>query len=202
MNKPVKICSVEGCLNRSRSNSLCNKHYLRLFHGIPLEGNPKKTLEQRIQEKIIIDPDTGCFNWIGAKSGGPAGTTAHKYGYIRVNGKAVRAHRLMYEMKNGPIPEDSLLRHTCDNTLCVNPAHLIPGTQFDNMRDMTLRGRDYHPVGEKNHSKLTESEVISIRKKASAGVPLRDLAEVYSVSASHIRNIVSGKKWAYLNVKQ
>lgn len=47
----------------------------------------------------------------------------------------------MFSAKNGPIPKGLVVRHTCDVRECVNPDHLILGTQKDNIRDMHDRGR-------------------------------------------------------------
>ena len=52
-----------------------------------------------------------------------------------------KAHRVSYEMANGPIPDGLIIRHKCDNPNCVNPKHLESGTQKDNMLDASFRGR-------------------------------------------------------------
>lgn len=76
--------------------------------------------------------------------------------------KTVWAHRLSYEITKGEIPKGMLIRHTCDNPLCINPDHLILGTPKDNHDDMVARGRAYyqtrthckygHPWSEENTS--------------------------------------------------
>lgn len=52
-----------------------------------------------------------------------------------------KAHRVSYEMRHGPIPDGLNILHDCDNPNCVNPSHLKAGTQQENMRDASLRGR-------------------------------------------------------------
>lgn len=52
----------------------------------------------------------------------------------------IGAHRVSYEHFIGPIPAGAIIRHFCDNPLCINPTHLEPGTQADNMRDLQERG--------------------------------------------------------------
>jgi HNH endonuclease len=51
------------------------------------------------------------------------------------------AHRVAWELANGPIPGRLFVLRRCDNRLCVNPEHLFLGTQSDNMRDMAAKGR-------------------------------------------------------------
>lgn len=56
------------------------------------------------------------------------------YGIIRVDGKTCRAHRVMYELLVGKIPDGLHLDHLCGNTACINPAHLEPVTCKENLR--------------------------------------------------------------------
>ena len=55
-----------------------------------------------------------------------------------------KVHRVVFELSNGYLPE--VVRHTCDNTKCVNPDHLLGGTALDNVRDRVERGRTYGSV--------------------------------------------------------
>jgi hypothetical protein len=73
------------------------------------------------RRKFVVDPETGCHIWIGAVAGSGEG-----YGYLKVNGKAVRAHRYFYELEVGPVPEGKVLHHHCERRRCVNTKHLEP----------------------------------------------------------------------------
>lgn len=66
------------------------------------------------------------------------------YGVLNRGGKTVKHHRLVYIRANKLSWSDIaglVVRHTCDNPACVNPAHLVIGTHQDNMNDMKKRNR-------------------------------------------------------------
>jgi hypothetical protein len=76
----------------------------------------------------------GCWNWVPGNE---------RYGKLKATGsrKNVLAHRMSWEMHNGPIPDEMHVLHTCDNTRCVRPDHLFLGTHQDNMDDKVVKGR-------------------------------------------------------------
>lgn len=82
-------------------------------------------LRARVQARIEIS-DSGCWIW-------QAGTNGAGYARISVKGASVSVHRLSYVLFKGPIPDNKPLDHLCRNTLCVNPAHLEPVTQVENV---------------------------------------------------------------------
>jgi hypothetical protein len=78
----------------------------------------------------------GCWQWTGSISGAnKTRVPGPGYGSIRLpNGHRTGAHRAVFEILVGPIPEGTELDHLCRFTLCVNPAHLEPVTHKINMR--------------------------------------------------------------------
>lgn len=90
-------------------------------------------LMKRLMGKFLVGD--GCWEWTAA--------TSHGYGIIGSGvGRAnLKAHRAVWELFNGPVPEGMHLLHNCDNRRCVRPDHLRPGTDADNVRDMWDRGR-------------------------------------------------------------
>ena len=96
----------------------------------------------RLMEKTIPEPNSGCWIWLGVvRNSG--------YGLIGVGSDVdgtrtmKSVHRVAYEEFVGEIPTGLYVLHRCDNKLCVNPEHLFVGTQADNMRDMHIKGRNY-----------------------------------------------------------
>lgn len=61
------------------------------------------------------------------------------------NGGLFLLYHLMWEERNGPIPDGQILMHQCDNVWCHNLNHLRLGTQYDNIQDMRVKGRERHP---------------------------------------------------------
>jgi hypothetical protein len=52
----------------------------------------------------------------------------------------IGAHRFSYRLRFGRIPDGLILRHVCDTPPCVNPDHLLVGTDADNGQDRRERG--------------------------------------------------------------
>ena len=132
---------------------------------------------------VDVRANSVCWFWQGAKRNG--------YGRFRRRG----AHRLVYELAKGPIPEDLMIRHMCGNKSCVNPLHLEVGTMADNARDGIRLGEILR--GSKNgKAKLTEAEVLDIRLNPD-NLTGRNLATKYSVSTATISLIRSGRRWGH-----
>lgn len=92
---------------------------------------------KRFFKKLTIPYDfQACWVWNG-------GRRQKGYGFFRIAGKRVRAHRFSYELFVGKIPADLFVLHRCDNPPCVNPLHLFLGTAADNYHDMVSKGREF-----------------------------------------------------------
>lgn len=142
----------------------------------------------------VLEDANGCWLW-------QAGTQGFGYGKFEY-GEEQYAHRVAWLLLVGPIPAGMILRHTCDVPPCVNPDHLIPGTQKQNVRDCYARKRNAPTPrrrGEEHHAaKLTEHTVREIRRRASDGEYQTDLAEEFSVSTGHLSLIVSRQTWRHV----
>jgi predicted DNA-binding protein YlxM (UPF0122 family) len=114
----------------------------------------------------------GCWEW-------QEHTTEDDYGVLYTNGEYVQAHRLSYRAFNGAIPDGHVVRHRCDNRLCVRPDHLETGTHGQNMSDITRFGE--------NMISLAPAEIIEIAQANNARWTA--LADAYDVRVAVIRHI-------------
>jgi hypothetical protein len=85
-------------------------------------------LSKYIEKRIHPEPNTGCWLWEGHLRDG--------YGKVKVRGVVTQAHRTVYELLRGPIPEGKQCDHLCRVRCCVNPDHIEPVVQRVN----ALRG--------------------------------------------------------------
>lgn len=139
-----------------------------------------------------LNTATGCHEWRRGKDGRGYGAF-----YPEPN-KQVRAHRYAYERAKGTIPPGLDICHRCDNTACVNPEHLFPGTHTDNMRDMASKVRGNIGVNS-SAAKLTEADVIKIRAMRAAGMPMKTIAASFPVGRTVVSRIVSRKLWKHVD---
>lgn len=149
---------------------------------------------QRFWSKV--DKSGDCWEWTASRRNG--------YGQMCLNRKVEYAHRISYQAAHDAIPPGLVVRHSCDNRGCVNPAHLEIGTLEDNNQDAIDRKR-HAPASKTAHygsangnAKLTDSQVAEIRSlyvKGRRGSGSKVLGEKYGVEATHILRIVRGQNW-------
>jgi hypothetical protein len=173
-------------------------------------------LPERIEAKIARVPFSGCWIWLGA---------GDRYGSLWAGGRIQRAHRVLFELAGGSIPEGRELMHTCDVGVCVNPSHLVVGTHLDNMADMVRKGRSRAPSGaahwchrnpEKaraiarrnivkthgagalnNNAKVTPEVAARIRAAhaANPSTAMAELGSAFGLGREQTRRIVKGIAW-------
>jgi hypothetical protein len=88
----------------------------------------KQPLENRLLSKFTVGD--GCWEWLRCKS--PSG-----HGMIEDCGTTVQAHRAVYEMLTGPIPQGHHMHHACENPGCVRPSHLVPVLPREHVLNLT-----------------------------------------------------------------
>lgn len=166
-------------------------------------------------------PADGCWGWDGPDD--KAG-----YGIISRGQATLRAHRVAWEEKAGPIPDGQGVLHTCDNPPCtrnddvgiyevngrltLRVGHLFLGTSADNTADMVAKGRQAHgdtagarvrieamPRGDNHpHRKLTAALVTQIRQEWQAGATQVALAQKYGVTQGAIHRVVWRRTWKHV----
>lgn len=138
--------------------------------------------------------ETGCLECISHAC------SENEYASTSFGGKKDKIHRWVYKLHNGEIPKGMVIRHTCDNPKCINIKHLLLGTYSDNEKDKKERNRT--AIGEKvGTSKLTEKEVIKIKKLLKTNITQREISKMFNVHFSTISLIKVGKHWKYLDEK-
>ena len=139
--------------------------------------------EVRFWDKVEVLGADECWEWTASLSG-------NGYGYFRLDGRMVNAHRVAYELSHGAIPDRLQVLHSCDNPPCCNPSHLFLGTHTDNMRDKGNKGRW------NGKTKLTAEQVDEIRERyAAGGILQRELAQEYGVTKWYISRIIQNYHW-------
>jgi hypothetical protein len=151
-------------------------------------------LEQRFWSKVDIKDLNECWEW-------KASCFHNGYGQFGLNYKMVRTNRLAWELVHGPIPEGMCVLHHCDNPKCCNAKntkdHLFLGTNQDNIDDKVNKNRQAH--GENHGSvKLTEEQVLEVRRLRKEGYKQRELADMFGVSQVQIHNIINRKQWRHV----
>ena len=142
--------------------------------------------------EYTIDESTGCWNCTShsvhvGDDGFVGYFVCKRNGYYSL-------HRYMYAQKYGHITSEDVIRHTCDNPMCINPEHLVKGTHNDNVQDRVSRNRS--AIGINNgRSKLTELQVIDIYNSNDTK---RALAIKYNVDPKVIYDIKRKNTWKYL----
>lgn len=150
-----------------------------------------------------VDRSGECWRWLGrhdAKDG---------YAVASVGNQPKRLHRVFLVWAGVTIPPGHLVLHRCDNPGCVRPDHLFTGTQADNMRDMSRKGRSLRgdrnpmrrypekcPRGEQHGcAKLTTERVRAMRARRAEGRTYSQLALEFQTPRSTVAAVCTGRLW-------
>lgn len=133
------LCSAPECDRKVKSCGYCDMHYQRVRKHGDLRVAPwvEMTESERFWSKVDRGADSACWEWQGRR-------TRLGYGEFSTwrDGGRQRHYAHRYALTDvGTDVSGKVVMHSCDNPPCVNPSHLTPGTQADNIHDAMSKGR-------------------------------------------------------------
>ena len=138
-----------------------------------------------------------CLIWMGSINKGG-------YGQFVLNGKGStprRAHRVSFELFNGPIPKGKNICHTCDVRRCVEPTHLFAASQKININDARYKGRLRRRIGSgslgEGHPKtfLTGADIKYIRLSK---LSTKEIGAKFGLHVNSVRGIRARRTWKHV----
>ena len=146
--------------------------------------------------KVDVREPKECWRWLGRKN-------SVNYGRFRIAEELFSSTRLALIFTTGVDGGELMALHSCDNPICVNPAHLRWGTARDNAKDAIERNRFHKWNGARSgqlnpYAKLTEADVRQVRQMVQNGQTQLAVAKAFGVSQPVVSNIVAFKAWANL----
>ncbi|MCF7910854.1 MAG: HNH endonuclease [Melioribacteraceae bacterium] len=117
-----------------------------------------------------------------------------KDGYPKYLGLPLQ--RIIWEItRQRKIEPNYVIRHTCDNPNCINPFHLLSGSQADNAKDKVMRGRSI-TCEDHSSAKLKNNDIPNIIDLyINKNQTFLDISKLYGVSETVINEILNGKLW-------
>lgn len=180
----LKVCADPTCERKNYARGFCSRHYNKNRRHGKLDVLDL-TIEDRFWPKVDTTGD--CWVWtaaVNAAGYGRIGDASKQCGWSL-------AHRVSWEIANGPIPDGELVRHKCHNPPCVRPDHLELGSHRDNSRDTSRHGRVAT-------QKLSDPEVLEIRLRAKSGESYKSLGREYEVTPRAIMLAATGATFRHL----
>lgn len=181
--RSCKLCGTAFIFNATPSK-------VKAGHGVfcsgvcQRRGRRQRQLRDSFFARVGRSNQKGCLPRTGA-------IDANGYGHLG----GPLAHRISWELYQGPIPEGLHVLHHCDNPQCVNPEHLFLGTNRDNIDDKIAKGRQAQ--GEMFNRKLTTAVVLRIRERAKSETQ-ETIGNDLGVNQSHISRIVNRQIWKHI----
>lgn len=136
-----------------------------------------------------VEKTNYCWLWRGC-------TDKRGYGLFHHNGLKIYAHRYsLIVHSETALPPEGIVRHICDNPLCVNPDHLLSGTHQDNVMDRVIRNRS--AKGEKHGRSIFTRRMVRMIKKYP-DIPISVFADIFRMKYETVKKIREGKNWQHI----
>lgn len=149
------------CERPAMAKGLCIAHYQRQFIRPPekrLMGLDAPVRTKRRSDERKVSDILSVAKWVdNCLVADRVGSDGYASSVKDSTSKSIKSHRLVYRVKNGPIPAGMQIHHTCSNRACINPEHLVLATQKENVGEMLAR-RSYE-----QHIKALEAEVARLK---------------------------------------
>lgn len=171
---------------RPKVTESCNRRYVSYsgqINTVLYSDSDRARFAARVNRR----GDHACWFW--------ASTQPNHYGTFWAQGAPKYAHRVAWELANGPIPAGQSVLHRCDQPNCVNPAHLFLGDHTANMRDAASKRR--LSVSRPAAHKVSDAACDAIVARVAAGERQCDVAAEYGVTRAFVSLLMKGKRRQY-----
>lgn len=183
------IFYIKARNDRRKQSIYCSKLCRYKYENDPI--NQLDRLRKSLERNVIKKSDNECWGWKIQEERG--------YGQAKFMGKHISASKASYIVYKGEIPEGMFVCHSCDVRECINPLHLWLGTPKDNQQDMIKKGRNRNSKGsDHGQSKLTEEQVIDIRKRLLNGESGISITKLFNISSVLVSMIKKNKRWKHI----
>jgi hypothetical protein len=121
-----------------------------------------------------------------------------RYASAVVAGRCCLVHRLVAEAFIGPCPEGHIVRHGPGGPLDNRLENLSYGTPAQNNGADRLRDGTLPRGARSGSSRLTELQVVAIKRRSAAGESRASLGREFGVTSASISQIALGRSWGWL----
>lgn len=132
----------------------------------------------------------GCWEWTGAIS-------SNGYGSVTIDYDGYAAHRvsLWLHSDHESVSDINTVRHQCSNKSCVNPSHLLEGSQRENLLDAVKNNNA-------SRQSVTVSEARQIKHKYrddECDLSQRELADEFDTNQKTVWSIVNEESFEFID---
>lgn len=150
----------------------------------PLSHVTKEAIQEAVEPRIVIDEETGCWNWDGRvdRNGYSVLSVRNKDGYKQT---FFNGHRIMYRAFVAPIEDAKLvISHKCHNRKCINPDHLDLVTQAENVQEQIARGTHVSQIVPRR--RLTDQQRSEIYQLLIDGQSNYAISQLYNITMTNV----------------